>query len=378
MKALWVYLIVVFASAAWLGGPAAQTLQTLYQTGKVEFVEDVVFGNDDDEDDGVLFHPSAVCVDDGGAVFILDYKMFCIKKFDSNGEHLLTFSRQGEGPGELARAYRMAMTPRGRLAVFDSDNHRITVFDRDGEYVESQGFQGWVTGFYAAADESFVVLYSVMKEDWMKNGSFYKVAHLAPDLGTETAIDSGYVRDSEIIQATDNSMTSVGKPFVGRYHVGALPGGDIVVAHGDEYRLRLLSPRLEPVREVTREVPRIKVTEGDKAEYYEDFQDSEENFRILVREKVRFPKYKPYISDLCVDDEGYILVETYERTGSDDTMCYDVFTPDGEFVNRVEMIALKTSARFKNGYLYMSKFSDDDLPVVIRYRPQANEETANP
>jgi hypothetical protein len=140
----------------------------------------------------------------------------------------------------------------------------------------------------------------------------------------------------------------------------------------------LLSPSLEPVREVTREVARIKVTEDDKAEYYEGFEDSEENFKILVREKVRFPKYKPYISGLYVDDEGYILVETHEKTGSDDTMYYDVFTPDGEFVNRVEMMTLKASARIKNGHLYMSRFGDDDLPVVIRYRPQAAAETANP
>ena len=107
-------------------------------------------------------------------------------------------------------------------------------------------------------------------------------------------------------------------------------------------------------------------------------EDSEENFQILVRQKVTFPKYKPYISDLFIDDNGYILVEVPERTDSDDTRYYDVFMPEGGFVNRVEMMTLRTPAVFRGGYLYMGKSSDDELPVVIRYRPQAAKAATTP
>ena len=378
MKVEMFWLCVVLVAAACVGDPSAQTLQQLYETGKVGFVEDVVYGSDDDEDEGVLFGPMAICVDGEGDVYVLDYKMFCVKKYNSDGKHLLTFSRKGEGPGELARAYRMTMTPDEQLAVFDSDNHRITVFDRDGEYVRAQGFQGWVTGFRATAGGAFVMNYAIMKEDWLKKGVFCKVAHLAPDLVTETPIDSAYIKESEMIQASDNSMTTVSRPFVGRFHVATHPDGNIVVAHGDKYRLTVLSPQLEPVREITREVSRLKVTDEDKEDYFGDFQNQDENFMILVREKVRFPKHKPYISSLLVDGEGQILVGTYERTGSGETTYYDVFAPDGSYVNTVEMMTLKRSAVFRDGSLYMVRTDEDELPVVIRYRPQAQAQTANP
>jgi hypothetical protein len=377
MKTLIVCFCAVFA-AAWFGESGAQSPQNLYETGSVEFVENLVFGSDDEDDDGVLFHATSVCVGGDGTVYVLDYKMYCIKKFAPDGEHLLTFSRQGEGPGEMARAYRMTITANENLVVFDSDNHRFTVFDREGEYVDSRGFQGWITGLYALPDESVLLLYNVMRDDWITKGSFNLVSRLAPDLATETVIDSAYIKQSEIIQATDNSMTSVGRPFVGQFHVGVSPAGNILIAHGDEYRVKVLSADLEPLREITREVARVKVTKEDKEEYFDFFEDSEENFRILVRQKVTFPKYKPYISDLFTDDNGYILLEVPERTDSDDTMYYDVFTPEGGFVNRVEMITLRTPVVFRGGYLYMAKSSDDELPVVIRYRPQAAQAATTP
>jgi len=278
----------------------------------------------------------------------------------------------------MARAYRMTITPKEHLVLFDSDNRRFTVFDREGEYVDSHGFQGWITGLHALSDGSLLLLYSVMRDNWMNKGSFYLVSRLASDLVTETVIDSSYIKQSEIIQATDNSMTSVGRPFVGRFHVGVSPAGNVLIAHSDEYRVQVLSPDLEPVREITREVARVKVTKEDKDEYFDDFEDSEENFRILVRQKVTCPKYKPYISDLFIDDNGYILLEVPERTDSDDTQFYDVFKPEGGFVNRVEMITLRTPVVFRGGYLYMARSSDNELPVVIRYRPEADAAAATP
>lgn len=86
MKILVLCICVALSAAAWYGEAAAQTLQQLYQTGRIEFVEDVVFGSDEDE--SALFGPMSVCVDDEGYVYILDYKMYCIKKFGSDGEHL--------------------------------------------------------------------------------------------------------------------------------------------------------------------------------------------------------------------------------------------------------------------------------------------------
>jgi len=367
IRSLLAFCLVAFSFQAVAAG--AQSMQNLYSTGAVEFAEDLVFGSESDDDEGVLFGPAAICVDDEGYVYVLDFKMFCVKKYGPDGEFLLSFSRQGEGPGELAQAYEMTMTPDGRLVVFDGGNHRFTVFDGDGEYVDSHGFQGWVSKFQSTADGSFIILYNVMKEDWMEKGTFYRVALLGSDLTTETAIDSAYIKDSQIVHAADNSMTMVGNPFVARFMTVASPGGPIMVTRTSEYRVRILSSGLEPVREITRDAEREKVTDADREEYFEGFENSDENFVMLVRKKVSFPRLKPAISDLYVDETGHILVESYSDTGDDDTSYYDVFTPEGDFVNRVEMMSLRSSACFKNGYLYMRKSYDDELPVVIRYRP---------
>ena len=380
MKALLVFISTALATAAWCEKPCAQPLQGLYETGSIVLVEDQVFGSEYEEEESALFHATSVCVDDEGQVYVLDYKMYCVKKFGPGGELLRTFSRKGEGPGELGRAYRMAITPQGRLVVFDADNHRFTVFDRSGDYVDARAFQGWVTGLHVLPDGSLILRYSIMTEDWMKRGSLYRVSRLAPDLVAETVIDSAFIQESEIVQATGTSMTTVGKPFIGQFHVAVSPAGNILTALGDEYRVKILTPSLEPIHEITRAVARVGVTKADKEEYFQFFKDSDENFQIMVRQKVQFPKHKPYISALFTDHNGYILVEVPESTGSDDTMYYDVFSPGGRFVNRVEMTTLRTPVVFRNGFLYMGMSSGDELPVVIRYRLQAvaNDDTSEP
>jgi hypothetical protein len=59
-------------------------------------------------------------------------------------------------------------------------------------------------------------------------------------------------------------------------------------------------------------------------------------------------------------------------------MYYDVYTPDGGFVKRVEITTLRSTAQFRDGLLYMTRASEDHLPVVVRYRPGGGSEPSNP
>jgi hypothetical protein len=376
MKTVALFFILILTLGSNPNETVAQSFLPMYEAGRLTLVEDAVYGSEYDEDESVLYGPSAVCVDDAGDVFVLDFKLYCIKKYNAEGELLMTFSRQGEGPGELGRAYDMAMTADGNLVVFDSDNHRLTVFDRDGEYVDSRGFQGYGTGLLASQDGSVYVRVSVFTEHWQEKGSLFRIVRLSPDLADETVVDSAYVKTSQIVQATDNSMTSVGIPFVAIPEFAISPGGEIIIGRGNEYELKILSPELEPIREIRRDVDRVKVTDEDKEAYFENFEDS--NFEMLAREKVKFPEYKPYFRGLFVDHEGYLLVETSEDAAEDDDAVYDVFSPQGEFIGRVEMLRLRRSTVIKDGFVYMTKTPDDELPTVIRYRAEPTAEPISP
>jgi DNA-binding beta-propeller fold protein YncE len=58
-----------------------------------------------------------------------------IVKFDKNGEFLLQWGKQGEGPGEFQLPHSIALDPMGRVYVADRGNKRIQVFGPDGKFV---------------------------------------------------------------------------------------------------------------------------------------------------------------------------------------------------------------------------------------------------
>lgn len=347
----------------------AQSFRAAYETGRIELEEDLVIGGDTEDDDYILYGPSDLGVDASGNIFVLDYKMYWIRKYDRDGGHVRTFSRQGEGPGELQRAYNMTVTPGGQVAVFDSGNHRITVFDNDGEFARDRRFQGFVGYIQAGPDGSMYVLAGIQTEEWMEKGTLKKLVRFSPDLSKQTAVDSAYVKDTQLLHATDNAMTVVSSPFVPQLLCAVAPGGELVLGAADEYELRVLSRDLAEVAVIERSVERIKISEEDKEEYYDSFRVGDDpDFQLRLRKNVEFPRHKPYFSKILIDHEGYVLVETYEEAASEGDAVYDVFTLDGSFVNRVESRAMRANSVFHGGYVYMTRSAEDELPAVVRYR----------
>jgi hypothetical protein len=372
-------IVSVSLLALLASGAAAQSFRPAYEAGKVEFEEDLVIGGDTDDDDYIQYGPSGLCVDAEGNIFILDYRMYWIRKYNADGGHMRTFSRQGEGPGELQRAYYVTITPDGSPVVFDSGNHRITVFDNDGEFVRDRGLQGFVGSIKSRPDGSLCITVDIMTDEWMEKGQLKKILLLSNDLSTRTDIDSSYVKETQMLHASENSYTSVSAPFPERLMCAVAPEGELVDGKGDEYKLKVLSSGLDQIAEIKLDVGRLGVTDDDKEEYYEGFQNSDDpNFEIQLRKNVEFPRHKPYFNRIFVDHEGYVLVETYAEAESEDHNVYDVFTLAGEFINRVEIPPLRSNTIFRDGFLYMTHTEEDELPSVIRYRLKSAPETADP
>ncbi len=69
----------------------------------------------------------------------------------------------GTGPGELNAPRNVAVAGDGRIYVLDSGNHRVQVFDADGQYLNSWGSQGGEPGQFnepwgLAVDDEFVYI----------------------------------------------------------------------------------------------------------------------------------------------------------------------------------------------------------------------------
>lgn len=68
---------------------------------------------------------------------ILDSQAHELKIYSTPGEHLHTFGRQGDGPGELGRLPELLPSADGTIRIWDGLQQRLTVFDDEGRYLSS-------------------------------------------------------------------------------------------------------------------------------------------------------------------------------------------------------------------------------------------------
>ncbi len=75
---------------------------------------------------------TGVATDGSGHIYVADFENHRIQIFDSDGNLLSAFGRQGTGRGEFERPTDLDVGPDGRIYVVDFGNNRIQVFGQLG------------------------------------------------------------------------------------------------------------------------------------------------------------------------------------------------------------------------------------------------------
>jgi len=85
-----------------------------------------------------FYRPKDFAVDIDGNVYVLDSGNFKVRIFDSSGNFKNQFGQKGMGPGEFSgMVHRIKFMDSNTVFVVDSDLRRITLFNKDGHYLNS-------------------------------------------------------------------------------------------------------------------------------------------------------------------------------------------------------------------------------------------------
>jgi sugar lactone lactonase YvrE len=71
-----------------------------------------------------------------------------ISKFTPDGKFIRSWGRIGVRHGEFRTPHALVFDAKGRLWVADRGNHRLEIFDQDGQYLESRYMYGRISGFF--------------------------------------------------------------------------------------------------------------------------------------------------------------------------------------------------------------------------------------
>lgn len=82
-----------------------------------------------------MSYPFECVADTGGNLYVLDWALKEIHKFDPSGNHIKTFGGSGSGPGEFGGNARLYITPNRKVIyVDDKRNNRLVLYDTNGTF----------------------------------------------------------------------------------------------------------------------------------------------------------------------------------------------------------------------------------------------------
>ncbi len=358
--------LVIVAAFFYVDPAGAGSLKDVYTTGTVNLDLSLEIGGDDvEDDDAILYAPSGFAIDAAGNIYILDYKLHCIKVFGPSGDYIKTIGREGEGPGEFRGANEIAIDATGRIITHDYLNKRFQIFSPEGEYLDSHLSQDSVTDIVVGPNGDIYL--GLQEFDFMDpNGvNWLKILRVSEDFSESIAVDSTSVKMWKMIQVGD-AMTMATVPYHPNLIWAVSSDGKIIIGRSDKYYLRVLSEEFEQLGEIRHDVEAPPVTDEDKEAYYRSFErDGQSGLEPAMKNAMKFPGHKPYFDDIVVDWDGNILVRWTEPV--DDTPVYDVFAATGGFIGRVSIEGLTSGAVFHDGFVYCRHREEDELPKIRRY-----------
>lgn len=343
-------------------------------------VEELRLGSTDGAGpDAFAYLKGLVVLEDGGFV-VLDSQTQELRVFDSNGAHVGTHGRKGQGPGEFVDANGLMLGPNGRLWVPDARNGRMSVFDPEDGFIESFPF---ADGNYGWVWDGAMVEGSRIYRPWSDgNRQLIRVYDLTmtvvdslplPDEGPE---DEGFDPESQsgvfyLEQAGGYSVFEI--PFFAftvsfidsRGAVWSTRGGD------PEYRMTQREPGGATTLMVETRRPAVPVPEVERDSVIDEFR------RMLSDAGTsrewdwsRVPKVKPAVEAIFESVEGDLWVRTPSPGGG---VLFDVYARHGTHLGTAgwglgHSFSDQVAPVVRGDLVWLVVTDELDVPYVVRAR----------
>lgn len=109
-------------------------------------------------DPGTFSLPTNVALDSDGNVYVVDTFNHRIEIFDADGNFISMFGKYSDAPGALERPKGIAIDCDGHIWVVDAVQDRVKVFDREGQLLiyfgEHGAYPGQFQGIYGIATDN--------------------------------------------------------------------------------------------------------------------------------------------------------------------------------------------------------------------------------
>lgn len=105
----------------------------IWSLSKAKFMESIQLKNEDRPDSERVFLPYSLVCDNIGNIYVCDFGVSHIQKYDSKGKWLKTIGTMGRSPGQFARPKGIALDKDDNLYVVDAAFENVQIFNENSE-----------------------------------------------------------------------------------------------------------------------------------------------------------------------------------------------------------------------------------------------------
>jgi hypothetical protein len=312
--------------------------------------EDLSIGQEGGGPEYLFSGIGGLAVDTAGDIYAIDTREAAVRVFDKNGMYLRTIGRKGQGPGETQYPVFVQITAEGELAVYDYSAGRMLFYSSDGAYLRQKTTSRIV--FPIGLDSEGRLIAQHILAPPPKGGKV--ILRFDRDYGSE--------QDLAREEMGPDRVFDIGRPAC---YAALSPDDRVVWGDSAEYLLNMLSPEGKLIRKIIGEFHARAITDAERDENRGKYADALK-FGMQISFRDRWPAF----SGLFFDDEGRLLVRTYERgMGSGNSFFYDVFDREGVYESRVALpMTLERNSIWKDGKIYTVESDESGLPLIKRHR----------
>ena len=274
--------------------------------------------------------------------------------FDDQGRFVKSFGRKGQGPGELENPHHLALDSQDRVMIFDGGRERVSRYDKEG------GFLGPITMNHivrmtAGPGDNLITKSMMINQENGKDVYSSSLKRLSADFRELGVVDSLKVEmnPGEFIAEEPLLCWSASKDRL--FVAGEERGYEIRVYNKDGKLMRIIRKEYNPVP--VSEAYRAKILKPVSAP---------------LRKSLRFPEFHPPLQSLTADEDGRLLVATFEEGDKPGEFQFDIFDESGAFVGKKSLNAFVWEgvlwARIKADRFYSLEEKENGFKEIAVYR----------
>jgi hypothetical protein len=341
--------------------------EPLYGEIDLELEEDLVIGAGEEFDENYNFRGIASMeVDDEGNILVLDYMDCRIQKYDKDGKYLQTIGRKGEGPGEFQRPSLTYLAPDGKLYV--NELRKLHVFDENQEYERSIILKSFLRGFGVTKEGNIMGYMGTRTEEEMT----IDIALIDPE-GKRTKTIASYP-DQGVRIRRGNIMIGMTPPYSPGLFFYPVDEDSGIYGFSAEYKLFETDAAGEIVRRIEKEEKRQPTSKSEESEYIKKrWESQKERGGTLsegdIRKLSAFAEYKPYFTNIIMDDEGNLFLPKPKSVlHREDYTYFDFFNRQGYYFYKIKISDVYPRV-IKKGCIYTyGSNPDTGYYEIERYR----------